>query len=706
VGGLQRCDADGLGYTITACPTGQSCEQGVCLANVCTPAQSRCLNAGTVRVCSGDGRSFTDSVCDTGDVCNDMYCRNDACPRGGVTCEGPLARRVCTNGTGWVSERCGPGTGCALGRCAPQICEPGAVRCDATGALRTCNADGLNETARACGTGQACRLGACVAATCPPGESACVDGTRLRTCSLDGSGTVVTTCVAPARGANAACTAGRCTFTCAAGFVALGDVCAPAGSPRPVSPRVDAVVGDTPRFRWIAPADTAAVRVEVCLDRACATVVRTLDATASAGTAAMPLPLPPRRFFWRVRMSGGSALGAASVAWPFTVGLRGNAQGVSDTNADGFADVAVGMPGLARVRVFRGQPSGLTDPSALFLSESFDPDTGYGGRLAWVGDFNGDGSSDLLLGMSALNELRVLGGGTAFGRFVRLIGSSALGWGLTATPAWDVNGDGRMDVVGGSREAAPGVQARGIVAFGASDPTAARNGAVFIRANATYSATALGAGDVNGDGFADIAMGYRFEQRVDVFHGSAQGIPGTPSTAIPLTLSEAGAALARLGDIDGDGYPEIAVGAPGQDESGVVVLRGGPSGLATTPWFTYRLATTARFADQLDGAGDVNGDGYGDMVVRTPNGFLLFTGSPRGFETTAMRAYAASLPLTVVRGVGDVNNDGYGDVVAGAGTRDAALLYLGGPAGLPATPSQTLRDMFASSFGTDVAGAP
>jgi hypothetical protein len=706
VGGLQRCDADGLGYTLTACPTGQSCEEGVCLPNVCTPGQSRCLNADTVRVCSGDGRSSRDSVCRVGDVCNDSYCRGDACPRGGATCDGPLVRRVCTNGAAWVNERCALGQGCALGQCAPQLCEPGAVRCDASGALRTCNADGLSETARTCGTGQACRLGACVTAVCPPGERVCVDGTRLRTCSLDGSGTVVTTCAAPPGGSGAACSAGRCTFTCTPGLVALGALCVPEGAPRPVSPRVDAVVGDTPRFRWIAPPNTVGVRIEVCLDRACATVVRTLDAAASAGTAALPLPLPRRRFFWRVRMSGATAFGAASAAWPFTVGLRGNAQGVSDTNADGFADVAIGMPGLARIRIFRGQSAGLQDTSVQLLAASGDPETGYGGRLAWVGDFNGDGASDLLLGLSAQNELRVLDGGGTYGRFVRLLGSGDLGWGLTATAAGDVNGDGRMDVVGGSREAPAGVQNRGLVAFGASDPTAARDGAVFIRASAAFSATALGAGDVNGDGFADIAMGYRFERRVDVFHGSAQGLPASPSTSIPLTLSEAGLALGRLGDIDGDGYPEVAVGAPGQDTSGVVVLRGGPSGLSTTPWFTYTRATTARFADQLDGAGDVNGDGFGDLVVRTPEGFLLFTGSPRGFETTAMRAVTTTLPLTVVRGVGDVNNDGYGDVLAGAGGRDTVFVYLGGPAGLSPTPSQTLRDVLASNFGADVAGAP
>jgi hypothetical protein len=163
-----------------------------------------------------------------------------------------------------------------------------------------------------------------------------------------------------------------------------------------------------------------------------------------------------------------------------------------------------------------------------------------------------------------------------------------------------------------------------------------------------------GAGDVNGDGFADVIVGAPNydageidEGAAFVFLGSASGIPdGNPATAATqLESNQADAYLGRsvsgAGDVNGDGYADVIVGAiyydAGEiDEGAAFVFLGSPSGIADGNPAT---AATQLESDQADaffgvgvsGAGDVNGDGYADVIVGAYNYSAGRTGEGAAF---------------------------------------------------------------------------
>lgn len=127
--------------------------------------------------------------------------------------------------------------------------------------------------------------------------------------------------------------------------------------------------------------------------------------------------------------------------------------------------------------------------------------------------------------------------------------------------------------------------------------------------------------DVNGDGFADVAVGAPRSNTgaAYVYLGSATGLSRTPATTLRgVTGGFAdfgwgyGAAVASAGDVNGDGFADLAVAADGEGApQGVCIYLGGEDGLATTPSVTLPSAVSAGGLSMAS-AGDVNGDGYAD----------------------------------------------------------------------------------------------
>ena len=189
-------------------------------------------------------------------------------------------------------------------------------------------------------------------------------------------------------------------------------------------------------------------------------------------------------------------------------------------------------------------------------------------------------------------------------------------------------------------------------------------------------------------------------------------------------------------DVNGDGFDDVVMGSPFANPSGrmqagtATVYHGGPAGLGAMPAILWEgVAAGERLGFAVSGAGDVNGDGFGDILVGSSSASSMglvnagavsvFFGSPTGAQV---------MPFTVLAGTernasfgrsvsnaGDINANGYADILIGAptaspaGRADAGTVSVflgGGPGGLELTPARVFEGVgIGDGFGTSVSSA-
>ena len=258
--------------------------------------------------------------------------------------------------------------------------------------------------------------------------------------------------------------------------------------------------------------------------------------------------------------------------------------------------------------------------------------------------------------------------------------------------------------------------------------------------SALLGASVSTAGDVNGDGYDEVIVGahdyshyYLWEGRAYVYYGSPNGLSTTPNWMVEggKNYASMGFSVSTAGDVNGDGYDDVIVGAPLYDNSGgyegrVFVYYGSPAGLHTTPdWTAEGPQSSSYFGYSVETAGDVNGDGYDDMIIGAPfwNGggqkgrVYVYFGSPAGLSTTPSWVAEIDEPDGrfgySVSTAGDVNGDGYDDVIISTSkyitnvTFDGKVyVYYGSKGGLSATPDWIVEDdQYADEFGSSVSNA-
>jgi hypothetical protein len=324
-----------------------------------------------------------------------------------------------------------------------------------------------------------------------------------------------------------------------------------------------------------------------------------------------------------------------------------------DVNGDGYSDVILGAHGYdngeigeGRAFVYHGSATGLAT-SPAWTAEGDQANAQFGWSVASAGDVNGDGFSDVIIGAVTFSN-----GESSEGRAFVYLGSPA---GLAASPAWIAESD---------------------------------------LAGAHFGVSVATAGDVNGDGYSDVIVGAETynngqanEGRAFVYQGSAAGLATTPAWTAESDQAGAffGRSVASAGDVNGDGYSDVAVGAyrydnPQGDEGRVFVYHGSASGLGTANWFAESNQLEAEFGRAVATAGDVNGDGYSDLIVGAPrydNGeedegrVYVYHGSAIGLslpsQTLESNIADADFGHAVAM-AGDVNGDGYSDVLVDADT--------------------------------------
>ncbi|MBI5509335.1 MAG: VCBS repeat-containing protein, partial [Deltaproteobacteria bacterium] len=401
-----------------------------------------------------------------------------------------------------------------------------------------------------------------------------------------------------------------------------------------------------------------------------------------------------------------------------------------DLNADGLADVAVSSDVQHKVFVHVTADDGAV-PTTATATLTGPATMSFGKYVATAGDVNGDGYGDLITGGN--NPPRIYFGAASGGvsattldlKSCGRLGVAGLGdvngdgYGdvaVAGSPQY-VSEDWKAFVFYGSKDGPNGDP----VTLQLSVPTPLVPGDVAVG----------NLGDVNGDGFADLVVGesYSTTGRAWIYLGSAEGIgsSGTSLTTPPASAAWFGNAVGGA-DVNGDGYADAIIGAPEPMSSGltpyVAVYHGSSTGISTTHAVKLTGVTNMQLGRSVSGAGTLTDDVYEEVIVGAPGTAQAFVyyGSASGLSAASVAILSSSYSGgefgVAVAGAGDVNGDGLGDVLVGeryayigdcftySGDQGAVHLYLGAASSVTTPATTNLLGVclpYNGAFGTGVA---
>ncbi|MBY0336685.1 MAG: FG-GAP-like repeat-containing protein [Acetobacteraceae bacterium] len=379
-----------------------------------------------------------------------------------------------------------------------------------------------------------------------------------------------------------------------------------------------------------------------------------------------------------------------------------------DVNGDGFDDLLAAAPymsqggGFGAAMLVAGRAGGWSDiafgstPAPPAVADLTGQNERFGVDVAGVGDVNGDGLADFVVGESFAGIGGVFRSGAAY-----LVFGTAAGLGDTSL----------------------------------SGLTAATGGIAIYGANQnSFGVQVEGLGDVNGDGFADIGV-VAASGVTRIVLGKAGGANNANWSNINLAAANAAtaplvnsASIAPAGDLNGDGYADFAWATPSATvganaTAGVVTVAFGGANLGNVDFsggvpqgqgFRILGATANRYVGNgLANAGDVNGDGLTDLLVGSNGAAFLLFGRAGGWTDIDLGSLTPSQGISIsgtvaqsytegfgayAAGAGDVNGDGFDDVLVANPQSNQLLLFLGRASGWTNINFNTTPSAAASVF--------
>jgi hypothetical protein len=336
------------------------------------------------------------------------------------------------------------------------------------------------------------------------------------------------------------------------------------------------------------------------------------------------------------------------------------------------------------------------------------PAPGSGTRKGTPCDLNADGFADLVVGTWQGDKAQVyLGGAAGLTKtpVTTLFGPAKSAFGSGVVSAGDLNGDGFADVlVSAWREG------QALVYLGSTTGLPSTPSVTLTGKKDTYlGITMTGLGDVNGDGFDDLFLGSLGDLVTEegyVYLGSTAGLQANPAALQGPANISFGASVTGVGDLDGDGFADLVVGSHTTQQA--YVYRGSTTGLPSSPSAIVVGPDGGDSGVSVARAGDVNGDGFADLLVMGDGvgRAYLYRGSPKGFEltpSTTLVSDNSSITSYFSGAIGvDVNSDGFSDLVVISG-EEQAKVFMGSPQGLTATAALTLTVPNAGIYPLSVA---
>jgi hypothetical protein len=397
-----------------------------------------------------------------------------------------------------------------------------------------------------------------------------------------------------------------------------------------------------PTLSWKLQGSATGAEIQLAQNPTFNPVAYTIDQAGSS--VALQSRLSAGVWFWRIAACTGSCTGRAGPygpGWELSVGAitatrQSSYGGFFDVNGDGYSDLAV-TDAAGTIFVFTTDTTGIHGPQTIR-----PPGAGsliFYVTLANAGDTDGDGYPDLIVGEPSVGSTGTIGRAVLYHG-----GPSGI---RDSTSPTLLMGDGA-----GSGELGLSVSA---------------------------------AGDFNADGFGDVAVGEPGAMEFWIFYGAAPGSVGPPPMVVPRGVSGFGSGLANASGFGGSStYGAVAVGATG---TSYVYF-----GQNTVP--PYSADTISYGNGPVADLGDIDDDGYTDLAVGndSPGGVNVYSGAAFPTPSSLAVPSGSSNFGEFMASIGDADGDGKSDAVMGGGGTGSAYAYAGAQA-----PPYVLSDGNASN---------